>query len=90
MLIKCVVIAICVLVLVIIGLALSLYIQKLRFDKKIDKIGKDFAYHINQYSKKMKEIVNDANSKKDSIHGSDDTSNFQSSINILHDLSKKS
>lgn len=89
MLTKFFLIVIAVLLLGIIGLLTSLFIQYKMFSSKIKKIEEESKAKFTNYAKKAQEILNDAKDKKDSIHTGNNADDFNASINILHKPDKE-
>ena len=82
-------ITIAVLFVLILILCITVAIQKKLYSKKIKNLKAETQEQISVENKKISEILSNAKNKKDTLH-SDNVSSFNSSLELLQNLTKGS
>lgn len=86
---KFLLITIAVLFVLILILCITVAIQKKLYSKKINNLKAETQEQISVENKKISEILSNAKNKKDTLH-SDNVSSFNSSLELLQNLTKGS
>lgn len=90
MLTKFFLIVIAVLLVGIIGLITSLFVQYKVFCSKIKKIEEESKQKFDNYTKRAQEILNNAKEQKESHNTGDSSTDFNACLDILHNAATKS
>ena len=66
---------------------LALFFQAKFYKGRLEKQKQDFLEQWNELQLKQKEILNNAKQKKESLHSGSDSDSFNSSLDVLQDIS---
>ena len=84
---KALLILVCSLLALLAAAALALFIQSKFYKGRLKKQEQDFLEQWNELQLKQKEILNNAKQKKESLHSGSDSDSFNSSLDVLQNIS---
>lgn len=84
---KALLILVCSLLALLAAAALALFIQAKFYKGRLEKQKQDFLEQWNELQLRQKEILNNAKQKKESLHSGSDSDSFNSSLDVLQNIS---